>query len=153
MYANGTLADVLLFGGFLAWAVADRISVKRRTPDEARHILITLGGSDPADLTRLALRAFFEVAGTSEIRVLIGPENPREEALRAEARRVGLEESLLSGVEDVPGLLAWSDLAVTAAGSTCWELAFLGVPALTIAVAENQRPIAASLSQPESRGT
>jgi len=30
LIANGTLADVLLFGGFLAWAVADRISVKRR---------------------------------------------------------------------------------------------------------------------------
>ena len=30
LVANGTLADVLLFGGFLAWAVADRISVKRR---------------------------------------------------------------------------------------------------------------------------
>lgn len=28
---GGTLADVLLFGGFLAWAVADRISIKRRT--------------------------------------------------------------------------------------------------------------------------
>ncbi|MFT3664665.1 NnrU family protein [Piscinibacter sp.] len=28
--ANGNLADVLLFGGFLAWAVADRISMKRR---------------------------------------------------------------------------------------------------------------------------
>lgn len=27
---GGTLADVLLFGGFLAWAVADRISLKRR---------------------------------------------------------------------------------------------------------------------------
>jgi uncharacterized membrane protein len=27
LLANGTLADVLLFGGFLAWAVADRISV------------------------------------------------------------------------------------------------------------------------------
>ena len=32
LLANGTLADVLLFGGFLAWAVADRISVKRRSP-------------------------------------------------------------------------------------------------------------------------
>lgn len=32
LIANGTLADVLLFGGFLAWAVADRISVKRRPP-------------------------------------------------------------------------------------------------------------------------
>ena len=30
LIANGTLADVLLFGGFLVWAVADRISVKRR---------------------------------------------------------------------------------------------------------------------------
>jgi uncharacterized membrane protein len=31
LMANGTLADVLLFGGVLAWAVADRISLKRRT--------------------------------------------------------------------------------------------------------------------------
>jgi len=30
LLGNGTAADVLLFGGFLAWAVADRISVKRR---------------------------------------------------------------------------------------------------------------------------
>ena len=30
LLSNGTLADVLLFGGFLAWAVIDRISIKRR---------------------------------------------------------------------------------------------------------------------------
>jgi uncharacterized membrane protein len=34
LLANGTLADVLLFGGFLAWAVVDRISLKRR-PQQA----------------------------------------------------------------------------------------------------------------------
>jgi uncharacterized membrane protein len=32
LLVNGSVADVLLFGGFLAWAVADRISLKRRTP-------------------------------------------------------------------------------------------------------------------------
>jgi len=32
LLANGTLADVILFGSFLAWAVADRISLKRRAP-------------------------------------------------------------------------------------------------------------------------
>jgi len=32
LLANGNLADVLLFGAFLAWAVADRVSLKRRTP-------------------------------------------------------------------------------------------------------------------------
>jgi uncharacterized membrane protein len=30
LLANGTLADVLLFGSFLVWAVVDRISMKRR---------------------------------------------------------------------------------------------------------------------------
>ncbi|MEP7295010.1 MAG: NnrU family protein [Burkholderiales bacterium] len=30
LLANGTLVDVMLFGAFLAWAVLDRISVKRR---------------------------------------------------------------------------------------------------------------------------
>lgn len=32
LLSNGTLADVLLFGSFLAWAVVDRISLKRRAP-------------------------------------------------------------------------------------------------------------------------
>lgn len=32
LLVNGTLADVLLFGSFLAWAVIDRISLKRRPP-------------------------------------------------------------------------------------------------------------------------
>ncbi len=32
LLVNGTLADVLLFGGFLVWAVADRVSLKRRAP-------------------------------------------------------------------------------------------------------------------------
>jgi uncharacterized membrane protein len=31
LLANGMLADVLLFGGFLLWAVVDRISAGRRT--------------------------------------------------------------------------------------------------------------------------
>jgi uncharacterized membrane protein len=32
LLANGALADVVLFGALLAWAVVDRISLKRRTP-------------------------------------------------------------------------------------------------------------------------
>ena len=32
LLANGFSADVLLFGGFLAWAVIDRISLKHRAP-------------------------------------------------------------------------------------------------------------------------
>lgn len=34
LLVNGTVADVVLFGSLLAWAVVDRISLKRRTPRE-----------------------------------------------------------------------------------------------------------------------
>lgn len=36
LLANGMLADLLLFGGFLAWAVADRISFKQRSQPDLR---------------------------------------------------------------------------------------------------------------------
>jgi len=52
MLANGSLADVVLFGSFLAWAVADRISLKRRTPrpvpgappGKANDLIAVVGG-------------------------------------------------------------------------------------------------------------
>lgn len=37
LLANGRLADVVLFGAFLAWAVADRISWKHRPPQVLRN--------------------------------------------------------------------------------------------------------------------
>jgi uncharacterized membrane protein len=52
LVANGMLADVLLFGSFLAWAVADRISFKHRTqpdlvtapPSRANDVIAVIGG-------------------------------------------------------------------------------------------------------------
>ena len=38
LLANGMLADVLLFGAFLAWAIADRISVKRRPAAQTHEV-------------------------------------------------------------------------------------------------------------------
>ena len=52
LLANGMLADVLLFGSFLAWAVADRISFKRRVmrpihtapPDKMNDVIAVVAG-------------------------------------------------------------------------------------------------------------
>jgi uncharacterized membrane protein len=41
LLANGMLADVLLFGGFLAWAVALRIALKHRTPRAVPSVPVT----------------------------------------------------------------------------------------------------------------
>jgi len=36
LLSNGTLADVLLFGSFLVWAICDRVSFTRRPPQVIR---------------------------------------------------------------------------------------------------------------------
>lgn len=40
-----------------------------------------------------------------------------------------------------------ADMAISAAGSTLWELAYFKVPTLTVVIAQNQLPIAESLDQ------
>ena len=53
LLANGTLHDAILFGGFLIWAVADRIAVKRRAvarsvpgapPSAMNDVIAVVGG-------------------------------------------------------------------------------------------------------------
>lgn len=53
LLANGALADVLLFGGFLVWAVADRISVKRRAAAGQLRSLPALPGGRANDAIAL----------------------------------------------------------------------------------------------------
>jgi uncharacterized membrane protein len=59
LLSNGTLADVLLFGGFLAWAVLDRISLKRRPPQQIRTAPARPLNDVLAVVAGLALYAFF----------------------------------------------------------------------------------------------
>jgi uncharacterized membrane protein len=63
LLANGTLADVLLFGGFLAWAVADRIAVKRRPPRSTPAAPASALNDTIAVAGGLALYALFVMGG------------------------------------------------------------------------------------------
>ncbi len=53
----------------------------------------------------------------------------------------GWRVRVLTGGQDPGEAMASADLALSAAGSTSWELSLLGVPAVLVAVAENQEPV------------
>jgi len=59
LLANGTLADVLLFGGFLVWAVSDRISFKRREQPGLRTLPMSRFNDAVAIVAGLALYFVF----------------------------------------------------------------------------------------------
>jgi UDP-2,4-diacetamido-2,4,6-trideoxy-beta-L-altropyranose hydrolase len=131
---------VLLRREFRAW---------RGCPPE-RHdgpprLLVTLGGSDPDNATGKVIQALRR-APDCDTRIVIGPLNPHADVLRQVAPAAGTRLSLLTDVIDMPAMMHWADLAVSAGGSTCWELAFMGVPMVVIVLAENQRLVAEALA-------
>lgn len=63
LLANGSLADVLLFGAFLLWAVADRISLKRRPPRPAPGLPESRFNDLLAVVLGLAVYAVFVLGG------------------------------------------------------------------------------------------
>ncbi len=113
----------------------------RSEPD--RNLLVTMGGSDPDNVTLVVLKALREIRQPDlRVRVLVGPANPHRETLARDAALLGEWVWLEPPSGAMADLMAWADLAITAAGSTCWELAFMGVAMITVVLAENQRPIA-----------
>ena len=42
----------------------------------------------------------------------------------------------------MPQLFKWADISISAGGSTCMEMAFMGLPMVTIVLADNQSAIA-----------
>jgi UDP-2,4-diacetamido-2,4,6-trideoxy-beta-L-altropyranose hydrolase len=127
--------------------VARRGVKKTKCFDAPRRVLITMGGADPANLTPRVLAALEKSRIGLEIRALVGPATPRQEFLVSLARQSRHRVEILVDCQDVARQMAWADLAIGAAGSTCWELACMGVPMLLVTVAENQQPVAAALDR------
>jgi UDP-2,4-diacetamido-2,4,6-trideoxy-beta-L-altropyranose hydrolase len=133
----------LLRQEFLNWR-----SWRRSVPEVARKVLVTMGGGDPANITITVIRALDKVAVDGlEIIVVMGSINPQVEMLKAAVHESKLIIRLKQTTSEMPELMAWADLAVSGGGSTCWELAFMGVPSLVMVLAENQRGIAEGLEQ------
>ena len=129
----------LLRREFLCWG-----DWRREIPDRARKVLVTFGGSDPANVTAQIIQALGRFEGI-EATVVVGGANPHRSAMEALAAGLPFPVRFEVNSPRMPELMAWADVAVTAAGSTSWELAFMGLPALQCVLAPNQAEIAAVL--------
>jgi spore coat polysaccharide biosynthesis predicted glycosyltransferase SpsG len=78
--------------------------------------------------------------------VLAGASNPHAAELAAIAAHHPGRFEVLPASDRMPEEMAEADLAISAGGSTCWELAFMGLPAVVITLAPNQEHIGPSLA-------
>ncbi len=118
----------------------------REIPDIAKKILVTMGGADAENHTLKVLQALMLIDEPLQIKVIIGASNPHYESISEEAGKEKHDIELLRAVEDMAPLMAWADLAISAGGSTVWELAFMGLPSLLGIVADNQENAVTALA-------
>jgi UDP-2,4-diacetamido-2,4,6-trideoxy-beta-L-altropyranose hydrolase len=106
-----------------------------------RSILIAFGSDDGA-ATLAALEATRDLG--AGVTVVLASSAPAFEGVAA-AARARSEVTLIPHVEQMAALMAGHDLAIGAGGTSSYERAYLGLPAVVWAIAENQREVVAGL--------
>ncbi len=118
-------------------------SLARRAEPKLEHLLVSLGGVDKDNVTTQVLDALDASAlpETVRVTVVMGPRAPWLGAVQSRASRMRNPTEVLVDVRNMAQLMHDTDLAVGAGGSTTWERCTLGVPAIQVSLADNQRAI------------
>jgi UDP-2,4-diacetamido-2,4,6-trideoxy-beta-L-altropyranose hydrolase len=115
-------------------------SEKARGPlHTPRRVLVSFGGGDAENFTARILASLVASGRVDlEVVVLAGAANPHVASLHARAATAPFACEVRVSVENVAEVMAWADAAITAGGSTVWELASMALPALIGGCEDNQ---------------
>ena len=97
-------------------------------------VLITMGGSDPAGMTLLAVAALDRLETDVEVTIVVGPGFVHQQALEQRLATARRRYRVCRDVADMADLMAQSELAVAAFGMTAYELAAVGTPAVLLSL-------------------
>lgn len=114
----------------------------RQRDGHVRRVLVFFGGVDPTNETEKALLALTGITDRKfRVDVVVGGGNPRKEQIKAICEAHG-GFAFHCQIDNMAELMAAADLAIGAGGTATWERCAVGLPALVVAVAENQRELA-----------
>jgi len=109
-----------------------------------KRLLIFLGGVDAGNSTGRAIEALVNIGIPGLlVDVVIGAQHPCREQIKSECAHHGFVCHVQTA--RMAELMAVADLAIGAGGSASWERCCMGLPALIVALADNQIDIAKSL--------
>ncbi|MEQ1748220.1 MAG: UDP-2,4-diacetamido-2,4,6-trideoxy-beta-L-altropyranose hydrolase [Prosthecobacter sp.] len=128
----------------------------RRLPSRAalpeiKTLLITLGGADAPNVTQriMELLTSNPMQIKMHVVIIVGATNPHLNKLQAALPDLQKQHNAVLSINppNMAELMRDADLAISASGSSTWELACLGVPMALIVTADNQREVARSLEK------
>ncbi|NHN33886.1 UDP-2,4-diacetamido-2,4,6-trideoxy-beta-L-altropyranose hydrolase [Paenibacillus agricola] len=113
--------------------------------DSVRRVLVCFGGTDPGNETSKVINALSEgIFRDLYIDVVIGKYNPHGSSVQKLCTSRPKTELHIQA-NNMSELMLNSDLAICSGGTITWERLAMGLPGITIAIADNQIEIASSL--------
>lgn len=113
---------------------------KRIIKPEVENILVTLGGSDPNNVTSIVLDTLLNIDGDCNVYVIVGPFFDNVTEIESAAMGFGNGRvQLLHSPTSVCDLMLDCDLAISGGGQTLYELAATGTPTIAMKLADNQQ--------------
>ncbi|MCC5996828.1 MAG: UDP-2,4-diacetamido-2,4,6-trideoxy-beta-L-altropyranose hydrolase [Oceanicaulis sp.] len=109
-----------------------------------RHVLVAMGGADPANATGAVLDALAGRGGLA-VTVVLGGGAPHLDDVARKAAARGGAGRLVVECRDMAALMTGQDLAIGAGGMSALERAAIGLPSLIVTLADNQFLAARSL--------
>lgn len=130
---------VILRPEFAEWQKKqDGISPSLLTPHSSPFkILVTMGGSDPAGLTIMAVEALNQLTSDFQAQIVIGPGFKHRTSLHELLRKSHRHFEIRENVSDMAALMSKADMAVASFGVTAYELAAAGVPSIFLCLTED----------------
>lgn len=111
--------------------------IKRQINIDVRNILVTMGGADIDNQTNKVITAINRIKSKIRVTIVVGPSCPYEKELRKIVANNN-KFILKTDVKNMSDLMMEADIAISGGGTTCWELACLGLPSIIIILAKNQ---------------
>jgi len=132
----------LFLGAGYAPVKSEFVSVPYPVREKVQNVLITMGGSDKLNIAgRLSLCLAECLPKEVNLTVVCGRFNSHlEELMQLQQKEPRIK--IWVDVPDMWNRMAQADIAVSAAGSTMYELSAMGVPTVCCYYVENQRRIA-----------
>lgn len=133
-----------------AAARAGALAARAARSGPAQNVMVVMGGTDAPNATGwvIAQMAQMDLPAGMTVTAVLGATAPHLDAVRDTMATLPCKSTLLVGTNRMAELMAHSDLAIGAAGSTSWERCALGLPTVIVVIADNQidgaRALAAS---------
>lgn len=106
---------------------------------QVKDIMVTVGGSDPAEFTKVLIRWMVDLNFT--FHVIVGPSFKNKEYFK----NIHYDNIRFYFNPRMSDIMKVCDLAVSASGSSMYELLACGVPVLGVVIADNQLDISKKL--------